>query len=291
MRSKHTINDALEQGQIYLKGSGVSSSRLDTELILAHCIEKDRAKLYADSGDNLNHEDYLLFLDLIERRAQREPLAYILGHKEFWTVDLCVNGNVLIPRPETELLVKKSAELLHHCSKPGIKQKVLDFGTGCGAVAIALAKETPSVMLYATDVSFDALKIAKANVERFNLNERIVFICEQSLSAFRYETSFDFVVSNPPYISTQDIELLEPEIKNYEPRHAIDGGDDGLKYYKLIIPLGLCILNDHGWLVLEIGAGQSRAVMELFRSCIRYDNTCIFQDDSGHKRVIIAQKR
>lgn len=290
MKLSSIISEVLENGQKYLKSAGIITSRLDAELLLAYCLKKDRTKLYVDWQCNIKAEEMLLFSLLLARRAKREPLAYIVGYKEFWSMNIRVDRHVLIPRPETEILVQEAVALLHQTSQPGRRQKILDVGTGSGAVALALAREAHSSFVIASDVSFEALKIARANADTFGLNDTVIFACVDVLSAFRHNGFFDLVVSNPPYIATQDIELLDPEIRNFEPRQAIDGGKDGLDYYKALIPLLTSILKDGGWVVLEIGAGQAAAVMELFESCSRYRNIRVVKDYGQHERVIRAQR-
>jgi release factor glutamine methyltransferase len=291
MKHNPTISKLLEQGRFYLASAGIASSWLDAELLLAYCLKKDRARLYVDWHHNITAEEEILFGTLLARRAHREPLAYIVGHKEFWSMNLQVDRHVLIPRPETEILVQEAAALLRQDGRTRGRLRVFDFGTGSGAVALALARELPSAFIIGSDVSREALKIARTNANRCGLHEQVIFVCGDALCAFRRAACFDLVVSNPPYIPSTDIESLDPEIREHEPRQAIDGGPDGLAYYRRLIPAVGDILKDRGWLALEIGAGQAAAVTELLQSCHGYTNIGIVKDYGRIERVIRAQWR
>jgi len=291
MKYSISVKESFEQDQIYIKKRGVPSCRLDTELILANCIKKNRAQLYADWESTLSPEEHSLFWALVMRRAKKEPLAYILGCKDFWSFELNVNEHVLIPRPETEILINEFVRLIRERKEKEKKCNILDFGTGCGAIAIALALEAECEIIIGTDISFQALKIAKANIERLGLMNRVAFICDKSLSALKHIKYFDFFVSNPPYIATGDIDSLDPEIRDFEPLRAIDGGIDGLDYYRHLVPLSSCVLKDNGWLLMEIGSQQSAAVMDICQRIGGYSHMRIAKDYSLHDRVIIAQKR
>ena len=203
---------------------------------------------------------------MIQRRISGEPLQYILGHQEFWSIDFKVDPRVLIPRPETELLVEQSLLILSENSFKRIPS-VLEIGTGSGAIAIALAKEVKNIFLVATDISRDALVLAKENAKSAGVQHQIKFVNGDLFGPLRpskRERPFDLILSNPPYIIRPEIESLAKEVRDYEPIIALDGGEDGLEFYRRTsFPKPLFILREGGWLLLEIGQGQGEKVSEL----------------------------
>jgi release factor glutamine methyltransferase len=214
-------------------------------------------------------------------------VAYIIGYKEFWTLRLAVAPGVLIPRPDTEVLVEETIHLLKDCGSTS-SIRILDIGTGSGAIAIALAKEIPDAAIAALDVSEQALAVAQANARAFDFGARIECICADSLHGMPEGRLFDAIVSNPPYIPSADIDLLEPDIKNFEPRLALDGGPDGLDFYRTVIPQMSRYLNATGFVALEIGDGQGQAVVELFAAAGGYAAARIVKDYARKDRVVTA---
>lgn len=236
------MREILEQAIQSLAAAGCETPRLDAEVLLAHALGCERHELYTTTTG------YLVpcgtFANYIERRKRREPVAYILGYKEFWSMNIKVTPDVLIPRPETEAVVEKSLQ----ASKNGYTT-ILDLGTGSGCIAAALASELPTARFAVSDISKKALEIAKENLA-FAQN-RVTFV--QSDLFEKIEGKFDLIVSNPPYVTAPDWEKLPPEIKNHEPRVALDGGPDGLDFIRRIGQDAHRYLKTNGWLILENG--------------------------------------
>jgi release factor glutamine methyltransferase len=221
------------------------------------------------------------FKTLLKRRLAHEPLAYILGEQGFYSLSFEVSSAVLIPRPETEKLVEVSLDIIKqkHLTSPYI----LDWGVGSGAVAISLAKEIPKAIVLGIDTSFSALQIAKNNIKRYQLD--IALIAGSTMDVFK-PNNFDIIVSNPPYIETAIIPTLSAEIKNYEPREALDGGEDGLKYIGYLLKNSATYLKPNGWLVMEIGYNQKSSIEKIISSLPFWQNILFFSDITGHDRVL-----
>ena len=283
-----TVIDLLKETQAYFAKCGIASPRLDAELLLAHCLQIERIKLYLDFEYQLTADELARFRELVRRRGKREPVAYITGYKEFWSLRLSVTPDVLIPRPDTEVLVDETVKMMK-LRITGCACRILDIGTGSGAIALSLARELPEAEIVALDLSSEALKVAQANARSCDLVGRIGFICGDSLRAVPDGERFDAIVSNPPYIACADIEKLEPEIKNFEPRLALDGGSDGLDFYRAWIPHMHCYLKANSFVALEIGAMQGQAVTELFISQGMYGDVRIIKDYANKQRVVLAQ--
>jgi release factor glutamine methyltransferase len=229
---------------------------------------------------------------LIRRRISGEPLQYILEHQEFWSIDFKVDPRVLIPRPETELLIEQSLPILSEISLKR-NPSVLEIGTGSGAIAIALAKEVRNIFLVATDISQAALVLAKENAESACVQERIEFLNGDLFGPFhppKGKAPFDLILSNPPYISRPKINTLAKEVKDYEPRIALDGGEDGLAFYRRVLPEASFYLREGGWLLLEVALGQSGIVSEMIEEGGNFIRPETIPDLSGIGRVVKAQK-
>ena len=285
-----TVIDLLKETQGYFEKCAVASPRLDAELLLAHCLQKDRIKLYLDFEYQLAAEELARFRELVRRRGKREPVAYITGYKEFWSLRLAVTPDVLIPRPDTEVLVEEAAKMMK-LRITGGACRILDIGTGSGAIALALAKEIPDAAIVGLDVSAQALAVAQANARSFDFGDRVQFICGDSLRSVPDGERFDAIVSNPPYIPSADIDMLEPEIKNFEPRLALDGGPDGLDFYRALIPQMHRYLCAGGFVALETGATQGLAVSELLAATGSYGDVRLVKDYAQKHRVVCAQLR
>jgi release factor glutamine methyltransferase len=260
------------------------------------------------------------FISMLLRREAREPIAYILRTKEFWSLSLAVGYGVLIPRPETETLVEavlekirfefgvssfelKELRVAQSCCQPETRNcepgtrnpelRIVDIGTGCGAIALALATEIPFAHIYALDRSRDALRIAGRNATTLGLSDRIHLLegdLFEPLLQARGQREFDVIVSNPPYIPSDALVSLPPEIIAYEPLGALDGGPDGLRYYRRIIEEAPDYLRAGGWLVLEVGEGQSPAVVELIRGSDAFGPAEVRKDLGGRNRVVLASR-
>lgn len=234
--------------------------RRDAEILLSHLLEKPRAWLYAHSEDEVSDDVVDAFRSLSQRRAEGVPIAYLIGHREFWTLDLTVTPAVLIPRHDTELLVESA---LRHIPQRS-QCRIVDLGTGSGAIALSLARERPNSCVVATDVSAEILSVAKANAERLGIGN-VEFICGDWFSALG-NVSFDAIVSNPPYIASDDAHLSQGDLR-FEPREALVSGIDGLDSIRQIVRGAPQHLKPGGWLLIEHGFDQGGAVRQLFAEC------------------------
>ena len=283
------LAELLAQGISRLARAGIASARLDAEVLLADALALTREQFLAAAHAPLCAEQVECFEALLSRRLRREPVAYITERREFWSLEFQVTGAVLIPRPETERLVEAAlllgAQMASH--KP---LRVLDIGTGSGAIAVSLAKEMVTALTYATDISPAALAVARRNALRHGVADRMRFFCGDMLAALGEKIAgFDLLVSNPPYIQRAEIDKLEPEVRDWEPRGALDGGADGLNFYRLIAAQAWRYLNPHGAIVLEIDAALSSQVAALFQQAERYREVAILQDYAGRDRVVVAR--
>ncbi len=287
MNEPWTIKKLLDWTTDYFKKYGIEWPHLEAEILLSHSLKIPRIQLYVQFERVLNEDELAEYKKLILRRSKREPIAYITGHQPFMSLDLEVNPSVLVPRPETEKLVEVAIESAKDLPFPHIA----DIGTGSGAIAVALAKYLPKAKLIGTDTSKGAIEIAKRNAEKHGVSDRCQFIEGDLFEPLaEYKDRFDMIVSNPPYIKTSEIDTLQPEISKFEPRGALDGGEDGLKYYKQIIGRADEYLKQSGLLIIELGAGQLREVQEIISSSAKYAGTSVKKDLSGLDRVLVAEK-
>jgi release factor glutamine methyltransferase len=275
-----------------LKGHQIENPRLNAELMVVHALGLTREKVYMELHREIDPNEQAMIESLMRRRIQGEPLQYILGHQEFWSIDLNVDPRVLIPRPETELLIEQALLILLDAPSHG-SLRILEIGTGSGAVAISLARELRDVFIVATDISDKALRLAKENACRVGVHRRIEFVRGDLFAPFRRrggKGGVDMILSNPPYVARSEIESLAKEVKDHEPRGALDGGEDGLDFYRRIIGQAPSCLNDRGWLLLEMGQGQGTSVFEMIRQRGAFREPELVRDFSGIDRVIKAQK-
>jgi len=289
------LADYLRLAADYLKTSGSTSPRLDAELLLGHVLGLDRVALYVNFDRPLVPEEVDAFRELLRRRARGTPIAYILGRKPFLDTTLVVGPGVLIPRPETELLVEAAVGWLRE--RPGDRLLAADVGTGSGAVAVGIALSEPRTHVIAVDISADAVRTARINVERHRLNERVEVMegdllapVAKSPRASQYVGGLDAVVSNPPYIASGEWGALPKDVRDFEPRLALDGGPDGLAVYRRLIPMAAQALRPGGLLALEIGAGQGPALTALLARDGRWRDVRVQQDYAGHDRIVLAHK-
>ena len=266
----------LEWTKGYLAGKGIENARLEAEWLLCEALSLDRVGLYLNFDKPLQDAELAAYRGMVARRAKREPLQHILGSQEFLGLEFRTTAAALIPRHDTELLVTESLKVAQEA------QRVLDLGSGSGCVAIALTRSLPGAVVVSVDISPEALELARGNAA---LNSVSVEFRLGSLFEPVQGERFDLVVSNPPYIPAKDIENLQPEVRDYEPRPALDGGADGLEFYRLIIPAAPEHLTPGGWLLLEVGIGQSAAVTEMFA---KSGFSAIFcaKDHGGIERVV-----
>jgi release factor glutamine methyltransferase len=278
-----TLAEVLRRSTEYLETNGSPTPRLDAELLLAHGLGLTRIDLYTQFERPMSEAELAACRGLIRRRGQREPVAYVIGHWGFRRLELDVDARVLVPRPETELVVDRCLALLEGCDRPS----VLDVGTGSGAIALALKDEMPEARVLACDVSADALDVARANAARLGLDVKLI---ESDLLEQVTGDAFQLIVSNPPYIAESEVAMLQPEVAEHEPRLATVAGADGLEIYRRLLPQAAERLAGGGHLVLECGAGQAPALAaELER--VGYADAGVDRDLSGIERVVWASWR
>lgn len=266
-------------------GAAPADSTLDARLLAQHALGWDAARLLSSGLDQISPEFVERFDDFITRRAAHEPLAYIVGQKDFWHLTLEVTPHVLIPRPETEVLVEAALERIRGPIAEG--GLVADVCTGSGCVAIALATERPQLNIVATDISEQALAVAARNAAKYGVADRIRFVRTDILSGVNEK--FDLIVSNPPYIPLGDRPNLQPDVRDYEPALALFGGDDGLDIARTLAAHATVRLKAGGWLMFECGAGQERVVRELITNAAPLKMFNIRQDLQGIPRVVMAK--
>lgn len=267
--------------QNYLSERGVENARLESEWLLCAATGLDRVGLYLNFEKPLVADELTKFRDFVVRRGKREPLQHILGTEEFCGYDFIVTPDVLIPRHDTEVLIEEALRFMPNAAT------ILDIGTGTGCLAITLKKKIRNSKVFAVDISEKSLSIAKLNAQRLAADINFLF---GSLFEPVEAKTFDLIVSNPPYIPTADIETLEPEVRDYDPKIALDGGIDGLEIYAKLIPEALKHLNTGGWCLVEIGIGQSDAVTNIFYKSAGYGETVSAVDRGGVVRVVGAKK-
>lgn len=275
----------------YFDTHRVDSPRTSAEILLAHALNLKRIDLYLRHDQPLNSDELTRFKTLIKRRINREPVAYILGYKEFWSLNLEVNPNVLIPRPETECLVERALESLAAGSSSASKS-ILELGTGSGAIVVALASENSRHSYLGTDISGEAVRVARQNAIRHGLDAKIRFMVADWFAPFDPKSAgFDLIVSNPPYIRSGDIQRLEPEIYAYEPLLALDGANDGLRDLRRIIQTAYAYLKPDGVLLMEMGHDQKEPLKQIINTSGQYEDPEFYKDYSGHDRIVSARKR
>ena len=254
-----TVVDVLKKTEAFFRARGIPSPRLDAELIVGHHLGLERVALYLQFDRPLSEAELRPMRADVQRRADREPVAWILGTKGFWTLDLHSHKDVLVPRPDTETLVTAALDLV-----PGDGPCfIADVGCGTGAVGLAILSERPQAKLFATDISDAALHCTKANVDALGINDRVAVLKGSLLEPVPESRPIDIVVSNPPYIPTAEIDGLSPEIAKHEPRLALDGGTDGLDVYRQLIPQAASRARTA--VLVEHGDGQHDAIADLMR--------------------------
>ncbi len=264
----------------------LDSPRLSAEMLLSHVLEVSRIKLYMDQDRPASELERAAFRSLVERAIAHEPVDYLVGHTLFYSLMLKVSPAVLIPRPSTETIIDHV--LQHSRSTPGLNSPIIaDIGTGSGAIAITLAKNLPESHIIATDVSEDALAIAKTNATEHGVADRIEFRCGSLLEPFGEAQKLHYLISNPPYISDKEFEAVEPNVKNYEPHLALRGGEDGLDLLRVLIDQAQAYLETDGQLILEFAASQDQAMQKLAKKA-GFDPVNILADHEGFPRVLVA---
>ena len=275
------VEESLAQAVARLGNEGVESPRLDAELLLAHVLGANRAAVLARPDRRLTPKQLTRYRDLVARRADREPLAYIVGHREFYDLDLAVDRRVLIPRPETELLVERALQI----ARPrGQRVRIADVGSGSGAIAVTLAVHLPQATVYALDHSAGALEVTTENARRHGVDGRVH--CLQSDLLAPLGAPVELITANLPYVATDEWRALPPEIREYEPRAALDGGADGLSFIGSLLAAAGLHLQPGGALLLEIGARQGVAVTDLANRYFPQAEVRLLQDYAGLDRLV-----
>lgn len=281
-RDTWRILDVLNWTRGFFESRGIESARLDAEVLLAHVLKMKRVMLYARFDQPLTPEEREAYRALVRRRAAREPVAYLVGFKEFWSLELEVQPGVLIPRPDSELLVQLvSSEL-----EVDREACVVDVGTGSGALALAIATERPRAKVWATDLFDDALTIAQRNAERAGLTDRVTTAKSDLLSTVA--GPFDVVVANLPYIPTAQLATLMPDVRDHEPHTALDGGPDGLDLIRRLIAEAPTRLTRDGLLILEAGSQEIPSVAQALIDA-GYRDVHTERDLAGHLRAALAK--
>ena len=279
-----TISRLLAWTTDFLRKRGSESPRLDAEVMLAHVLDWQRVQLYTHYEELVGDRARGAFRDLVRRRSEGAPVAYLVGRKEFYSLPLEVSPHVLIPRPESEFVVVEFLELARSTSEP----RAVDVGTGSGCLAIACTHQHRSARFIAVDLSAEALAVARANAQRHGVSDRIDLRLGNLLEPVAGEPPFDFIVSNPPYIPTEQIATLEPGVRDYEPPIALDGGHDGLSVVSILIEQAIPLLKPGGHLILEIGTAQEGPVRSLIAAHAEYRLVPTIHDLQKHPRVIRA---
>lgn len=272
----------------HLEQKGFENARLNAERLLGHVLNLNRVELYLHFERPIAEEELAQFKVLLQRRLKHEPLQYLLQQTEFMSLPFKVGPAVLIPRPETELLVE---QVLTECKTrfPALPEiSILDIGTGSGNIAISLAKNLPAAKVTALDVSAEALMLARENAELNAVGEQIRFV-NGDVRSVNLEQQFRVIVSNPPYITQKEMLELPPEVRYYEPKTALAGGVDGLDFYRLIIQRMAQKLMPHGFMAFEIGYQQAAGVKQIFHKS-QFTDVKVFQDLNAHDRIIIASQ-
>jgi len=266
-----------------LTANSVGSPRMNAETLLMFVLNSDRAYLHAHPEHELTADEQARYDEAIAERSTGKPAQYITGHQEFWGMDLIVSPAVLIPRPETEHVIETVLELARAKQAP----RLIDVGTGSGCIALALAAELPWARVEAVDISPAALEVARANAHRLQLDHRVIFQ-QRDLLAGALAATYDFVVSNPPYVPESEPEKVKREVREFEPKVAVFAGESGLEVYRHLVPQAREALKPSGWLVVEIGYSLAAAVQELLRD---WAEVRVTPDLQGIPRVVAARKK
>lgn len=287
-RDTQTIQQVLRKAIELLRSREISEPRLSAELLFAHALGCKRIDLYLKFDKPVDERELEIYRSYIRRRLQHEPVQYIIGETEFYGLSLAVDRSVLIPRPETEILVEKVLEIV---KKKTEDTQALDIGTGSGNIPIAIAYHCSTVRFTTIEASERAIAIARKNIERHRLQERIHCIHHDIFSEGAIEQQrYDLIVSNPPYITLDEMAELQPEVREYEPAFAATDGDNGLRFYERIAELHPALLKEDGIVVVEIGYGQCEEVKKIFTAS-GLTNIIVHKDYSRIDRVIIARKQ
>ena len=281
-----TVLEIIQRSTEFLQEKGVDSPRLQIELMLTQVLKLPRLKLYLNFERTLSEAELAQLREMVKRRAGREPLQHILGSTSFCGLEIKCSRAALIPRPETELLAERAWQFLSTLNAQ--PSTVLDLGTGTGCIAIAVAVHTPNARVHAVDLSDDALTLAKENAAKHNVATRIEFVQGDMFAALHPGTRFDLIASNPPYIALDEVKSLQPEVRDFDPMLALDGGADGLEFHRRIAREAPAFLKTGGKLMLEFADGQAEKVKKVFFA----ENWVVDEivaDYSARERILIAR--
>ncbi len=294
-----TVLEAIQKSTDFLGKKNVESPRLQTELLLAHVLKMPRMKLYLNFDRILTTAETDALRELVKRRGQREPLQHIVGSTSFCGFEMAVSRHALVPRPETEMLAELGWQWLGKHSTPNTQHSTsncqnavpsaLDFGTGTGCIAIAMAAKCPNAKITALDISAEALALARENAARNTVVGRIEFLHGDGFAALASGARFDLIVSNPPYIASAEIATLDPEVRDFDPRAALDGGTDGLDFYRRLATEAKNFLKPDGKIMLEFGDGQADAIKTIFEM-EKWIVEAVQEDYSQRARVLVARR-
>ncbi|MDR3458349.1 MAG: peptide chain release factor N(5)-glutamine methyltransferase [Verrucomicrobiae bacterium] len=298
-----TVLEAISKSADFLGKKGVESPRLNAELLLAHLLKLPRMKLYLNFERALTAGETDGLRELVKRRGMREPLQHITGSTSFCGCEIAVSRSALVPRPETELLAELGWQFLTERRAParleasGLPQRAelelgaptaVDFGTGTGCIAIALAVKCPGAQITALEVSAEALALARQNAELNKVAGRIEFLAGDGFATLAAKTGLDLIISNPPYIASAEIETLEPEVRDFDPRAALDGGADGLDFYRRLAAAEAACLKPDGKIMVEFGDGQAAAIKKIFEG-EKWIVERVQEDYSHRSRILVAR--
>jgi release factor glutamine methyltransferase len=284
-----TIQKLLNWVSNYLSEKGVDSPRFSAELLLSHVLAMKRIELYTHFDRPVSKDKLDRLHNLVKRAGQHEPVTYLTGKTEFYSLELNITSGCMIPRPETELLVQKAIEFLRARTGP---QLVCDLCTGCGCIAVAIAKNFPDARIFATDISDAALDVAAENLEKYQLQEQVTLLRGDLFDAFVPQldvSRFDLIVCNPPYVSSAEFEKLDKNVKDYEPKSALLAGDSGLDIYRRIVERVDQFLKPDAALMLEIGYAQGLAIRELLEQTRTLADIKIEKDVHDNDRIIVVR--
>ncbi len=291
-----TVLEAIQKSADFLAKKGVESARLNAELLLAHQLKLPRMKLYLNFDRGLTAAETDGLRELVKRRSAREPLQHITGSTSFCGCEISVSRHALVPRPETELLAElgwkflqgRADRLASQDAQPRVPATALDFGAGTGCIAIALAAKCSTARITALDIAPDALALARQNAALNKVAVRMEFLLSDGFAALSEGNQFDLIISNPPYIASAEIETLDPEVKDYDPRGALDGGPDGLDFYRRLAAEAKSFLIPAGKIMVEFGDGQADAIRSIF-TAQKWIVETVQEDYSHRARILIAR--
>ena len=278
------IKDIINYGVAMIKNT--ESPSLETQMMIAKVIEKDRLYIMLNLEEDIDESKVEIIKTMIDKRKNSYPLQYILGEREFWGMDFKVSEGVLIPRQDTEILIEETLKKLKD-NKHKSNLKGFEIGVGSGIISITLLKEIETLTMIGVDINDKAIELTKANALKHEVSDRLCILNSNLFEKINKENQFDFIISNPPYIETKVIDSLQEDIKQYEPKLALDGGEDGLDFYRAIIEQSKSYISPEGFIAFEIGYNQAEAVKKIFVEN-GYPNVTIAKDLAGFDRVVIG---